>query len=90
MSVRGSTFDFSIAGDALEQHRILLEKNLQHTADISLHLSSTQDDSEVEQPRHISDPCSRLYSGKASFDIDFKDHGLMLIATWEVQDRVET
>ena len=49
MSVRGSTFDFSIAGDALEQHRILLEKNLQHTADISLHLSSTQDDSEIEQ-----------------------------------------
>lgn len=65
MPARGSTFDFSIAGDEQEQHRIQLEKNLQHT-DLSLHLSSTPDESDVEFPRHISDPHS--FSGMASFD----------------------
>lgn len=69
MPARGSAFDFSIAGDALEQHRIQLERNLQQTADISLHLSSTPDESDVELPRHISDPHSHSYSGMASFDI---------------------
>lgn len=90
MYVNSLILDFGIADDALEQHSILLEKLVQHSGDNSIHLSLPQDNLEVKQPRHISDPCSRLYSGKASFDIDFKDHGLMLIATWEVQDRVET
>ncbi|TCD64523.1 hypothetical protein EIP91_003990 [Steccherinum ochraceum] len=66
MSRRGSTIDFSIIGDALEEHRIQLEQNLQQT-DISLHLSSPRNDySDVENPRHLSDPYS--FSGIASFD----------------------
>lgn len=69
MPNRGSAFDLSIAGDELEQHRIQLERNLQHTADISIHLSSNHDESDVEMPRHISDPHSHSYSAMASFDI---------------------
>lgn len=67
MSGRGSTMDFSILGDALEEHRIRLEQNLQQT-DISLHLSSPRHDySDIEHARHRdSDPYS--FSGIASFD----------------------
>ncbi|OBZ71751.1 hypothetical protein A0H81_08633 [Grifola frondosa] len=58
MSRRSSNFEFSIQGDELEQNRIQLEHNLQHT-DLSLHLSSNPDDddySDVEYPRHNSAP----------------------------------
>jgi len=49
-----TTFEFSIPGDELEQHRIQLEQQIQNT-DISLHLSSSQgDDESVEYPRHHS------------------------------------
>lgn len=59
----GSTLDISIHGDVLEQHRIQLEHNLQHT-DLSLRLSLDSDDennrnannSSVEYPRHYSGP----------------------------------
>ncbi|OJA21501.1 hypothetical protein AZE42_03288 [Rhizopogon vesiculosus] len=49
-----TTFEFSIPGDELEQHRIQLEQQIQNT-DLSLHLSSSQgDDESVEYPRHHS------------------------------------
>jgi hypothetical protein len=49
-----TTFQFSIPGDELEQHRIQLEQQIQNT-DLSLHLSSSQgDDESVEYPRHHS------------------------------------
>ncbi|KAG1868981.1 hypothetical protein DFJ58DRAFT_742556 [Suillus subalutaceus] len=49
-----TTFEFSIPGDELEQHRIQLEQQIQNT-DLSLHLSSSQgDDDSVEYPRHNS------------------------------------
>ncbi|KAG0704780.1 hypothetical protein DFH29DRAFT_331029 [Suillus ampliporus] len=49
-----TTFEFSIAGDELENHRIRLEQQIQNT-DLSLHLSSSQgDDESVEYPRHNS------------------------------------
>ena len=56
------SFELNILGDELEQHRIQLEHNLQHT-DLSLHLSSVPDDSEpenpsIEYPRHKSGPSS--------------------------------
>ncbi|KAK7048224.1 AAA family ATPase [Favolaschia claudopus] len=57
---KSAVLDISIPGDQLEQHRIQLEHNLQHT-DLSLHLSSSHDDDEqdddtVEYPRHLSGP----------------------------------
>ncbi|GBE85280.1 hypothetical protein SCP_0704670 [Sparassis crispa] len=56
MSRHPANFEFSIRGDELEQNRIQLEHNLQHT-DLSLHLSSTpDDDTDVEYPRHNSAP----------------------------------
>ena len=56
MSRRSSNLELSIHGDQLEQDRIQLEHNLQHT-DLSLHLSSSPDDySDVEYPRHNSAP----------------------------------
>ena len=56
MSRRSSNLELSIHGDQLEQDRIQLEHNLQHT-DLSLHLSSAHDDySDVEYPRHNSAP----------------------------------
>ncbi|KAI6042627.1 hypothetical protein EDC04DRAFT_2563903 [Pisolithus marmoratus] len=60
MSRKSSHFDFSIAGDELEQRRIQLEHNLQNT-DLSLHLSSVPDEpagdnESVEYPRHYSAP----------------------------------
>ncbi|KAG2365161.1 hypothetical protein BDR07DRAFT_1399588 [Suillus spraguei] len=49
-----TTFEFSIPGDELEQHRIQLEQQIQNT-DLSLHLSSSQgDEDSVEYPRHNS------------------------------------
>ncbi|KAH9841344.1 uncharacterized protein C8Q71DRAFT_853748 [Rhodofomes roseus] len=67
MSRRSSTYELSIRGDELEQDRIQLEHNLQHT-DLSLHLSSTPADdySDVEYPRHNSAPSP--FSGFASFE----------------------
>ncbi|KAG9315545.1 hypothetical protein JVU11DRAFT_3166 [Chiua virens] len=47
--------EFSIPEDQLEQDRIQLEHNLQNT-DLSLHLSSAQDDDSLEYPRHDSAP----------------------------------
>ncbi|KAL1950096.1 hypothetical protein VTO73DRAFT_5218 [Trametes versicolor] len=67
MSRRSAALDFSIRYDELEQQRVQLEHNLQHT-DLSLHLSSSPDDySDVEYPRHNSVP-SPPYSAFASFD----------------------
>ncbi|KAI0775518.1 hypothetical protein BD413DRAFT_470828 [Trametes elegans] len=67
MSRRAAALDFSIRHDELEQQRVQLEHNLQHT-DLSLHLSSSPGDySEVEYPRHNSVP-SPPYSAFASFD----------------------
>ncbi|KAI0785196.1 hypothetical protein C8Q75DRAFT_893963 [Abortiporus biennis] len=65
MSSRASTFEPSIIGDQIEQNRIQLERNLQHT-DISLHLSNPSDASDVEYPRHISN--NHSFSAIASFD----------------------
>lgn len=62
--------DISIRGDELEQHRIQLEHNLQHT-DLSLHLSSP-DVEDVEFPRHNSGP--EQFTGFASFDQHSPDH----------------
>lgn len=67
MSRRAAALDFSIRYDELEQQRVQLEHNLQHT-DLSLHLSSSPDDySDVEYPRHNS-VNSPPYSAFASFD----------------------
>ena len=74
MYVDGYILHLSNTEDILEQHSILLEKLVQHSGDNSIHLSLPQDNLEVKQPRHISDPCSRLYSGKASFDIYFNTY----------------
>lgn len=71
MSVRSGSLEFSIRGDALEQNRIQLEQNLQHT-DLSLHLSSAPEDSDVEYPRHNSGP--QPLNGFASFDHISRDH----------------
>lgn len=66
MSRRSSALELSIHGDQLEQERIQLEHNLQHT-DLSLHLSSSHDDySDVEYPRHNSVPSP--ISGFLSFE----------------------
>ncbi|EKM49207.1 uncharacterized protein PHACADRAFT_179304 [Phanerochaete carnosa HHB-10118-sp] len=65
MSVRSGSLEFSIRGDELEQNRIQLEQNLQHT-DLSLHLSSTPSDSDVEYPRR--NPGPGPFGGFASFD----------------------
>ncbi|TFK38989.1 hypothetical protein BDQ12DRAFT_735193 [Crucibulum laeve] len=70
---KGSVLDISIRGDELEQHRIQLENNLQHT-DLSFRLSSASDDegynphqdSSVEYPRHHSGPAP--YAEFPSFD----------------------
>ena len=71
MSVRSGSLEFSIRGDELEQNRIQLEQNLQHT-DLSLHLSSTPDDSDVEYPRRNSGP--ENFVGFASFDHISRDN----------------
>ena len=66
MSRRPAHLDF-IPGDELEQQRVMLEHNLQHT-DLSLHLSSHHDSgSDVEYPRHAGVP-SPPFSAFASFD----------------------
>ena len=66
MSARSSNLELSILGDAVEEHRIQLEQNLQQT-DISLHLSSPRHDfSDIEDPRHHSEPYS--FAAIASFD----------------------
>lgn len=70
MSARSGSIEFSIRGDELEQNRIQLEQNLQHT-DISLHLSSPND-SDVEYPRHNSGP--EQFAGFASFDHISRDN----------------
>ena len=71
MSVRSGSLDLSIHGDELEQNRIQLEQNLQHT-DLSLHLSSAPEDSDVEYPRHNSNP--ERFTGFVSFDHMSRDH----------------
>lgn len=72
---RSANFELSIPEDELEQDRILLEHNLQHT-NISLHLSSTAPEdsssSDVEYPRHNMGPTA--FAGLASFDRPSRDH----------------
>lgn len=78
--------ELNIPGDELEQSRIQLEHNLQHT-DLSLHLSSVPDDyhqgsvggddadnnnDSIEYPRHNSGPSP--FSGFASFEHPSRDH----------------
>lgn len=65
-----STVDISIRGDELEQNRIQLENNLQHT-DLSLHLTSPDVD-DIEFPRHNSGP--EQYNGFMSFEHQSQDH----------------
>ncbi|KAJ3559487.1 hypothetical protein NM688_g313 [Phlebia brevispora] len=65
-----SDVDISIRGDELEQHRIQLENNLQHT-DLSLHLTSPDVD-DVEFPRHNSGP--EQFNGFMSFEHPSQDH----------------
>jgi hypothetical protein len=72
MSARSGSFEFSIQGDELERNRIQLERNLQHT-DLSLHLSSAPEDSDVEYPRHNSGPEQR-FTGFTSFEQMSRDH----------------
>lgn len=68
---KGSVLDVSIRGDELENHRIRLENNLQHT-NLSLRLSSISDDEEydnnqsIEYPRHNSGPTT--FPDFASFE----------------------
>ncbi|KAJ7644256.1 hypothetical protein FB45DRAFT_1053047 [Roridomyces roridus] len=52
---KSPVLDMSIREDRLEHDRIQLEHNLQHT-DLSLHLSSQEDDASIEYPRHNSAP----------------------------------
>ncbi|KAJ7212269.1 hypothetical protein GGX14DRAFT_448485 [Mycena pura] len=66
---KSPVLDISIRGDQLEQDRIQLEHNLQHT-DISLHLSSHDDDT-VEYPRHNSAPSA--FPDFISFDQRSRD-----------------
>jgi hypothetical protein len=71
---QSANYDFSIHGDELENHRIQLEQNLQHT-DLSLHLSSSQDGndySDIEFARHNSGPPT--FGGFASFEHPSRDH----------------
>ena len=84
MSRRSAHLDFSIRGDELEHQRVMLEHNLQHT-DLSLHLSSHHDDSEIEYPRHNAAP-SPPFSAFASFDHrsgdDFDPHDQSRFNAW--------
>ncbi|KAI0643104.1 hypothetical protein C8Q79DRAFT_1075347 [Trametes meyenii] len=85
MSRRSSALDLSIRHDELEQQRVQLEHNLQHT-DLSLHLSSSPDDySDVEYPRHNSVHLPP-YSAFASFDRrsgdDFDPHEQSRFQAW--------
>ncbi|OCH92589.1 hypothetical protein OBBRIDRAFT_886090 [Obba rivulosa] len=72
MSRRSSLYEYSIRGDETEQHRIQLEHNLRHNTDLSIHLSSTNDDSDVEYPRH--NPGPNPFSPYASFEQRTRDH----------------
>ncbi|KAJ7758561.1 hypothetical protein DFH07DRAFT_1060422 [Mycena maculata] len=67
---KSRVLDTSIRGDKLEHDRIQLEHNLQHT-DLSLHLSSHDDDS-VEYPRHNSAPSA--FPDFISFDQRSRDN----------------
>ncbi|KAI0629912.1 hypothetical protein C8Q77DRAFT_1065021 [Trametes polyzona] len=87
MPRRAAALDFNIRHDELEQQRVQLEHNLQlqHT-DLSLHLSSSQDDySDVEYPRRNSEH-SPPYSAFASFDHrsgdDFDPHEQSRFQAW--------
>ncbi|KAI0819182.1 hypothetical protein BC628DRAFT_1333636 [Trametes gibbosa] len=85
MPRRAAALDFSIRHDELEQQRVQLEHNLQHT-DLSLHLSSSPGDySDVEYPRHNS-AHSPPYSAFASFDYrsgdDFDPHEQSRFQPW--------
>ncbi|OSD02411.1 hypothetical protein PYCCODRAFT_1410888 [Trametes coccinea BRFM310] len=85
MSRRAANLDLSIRYDELEQQRVQLENNLQHT-DLSLHLSSSPGDySDVEYPRHNS-VHSPPYSAFASFDHrsgdDFDPHEQSRFQAW--------
>ncbi|KAH9849526.1 hypothetical protein C2E23DRAFT_737239 [Lenzites betulinus] len=97
MPRRAAPLDFSIHNDELEQQRVQLENNLQHT-DISLHLSSPGDYSDVEYPRHNS-AHSPPYSAFASFDYrsgdDFDPHEQSRFQAWsyhtaDAEDGVHT
>ncbi|KAH9891935.1 hypothetical protein C8Q73DRAFT_763436 [Cubamyces lactineus] len=85
MPRRAAALDLSIRHDELEQQRVQLEHNLQHT-DLSLHLSSSPGDfSDVEYPRHNSMP-SPPFSAFASFDHrsgdDFDPHEQSRFQAW--------
>jgi len=53
--------DLNISGDEEEQHRIQLEHNLQNT-ELSLRLSSLDDNESIEYPRHYSGRTSPEFS----------------------------
>ncbi|TFY70332.1 hypothetical protein EVG20_g2673 [Dentipellis fragilis] len=82
------SFDINILGDELEQSRIALEHNLQHT-DLSLHLSSApdadNDDYSIEYPRHHSGP-DPSFSAFHSVDRDERsfvsEEGLSHLHAW--------
>ncbi|KAJ7069924.1 hypothetical protein C8F01DRAFT_537008 [Mycena amicta] len=75
MKRHSTTLDTSIRNDRLEQDRIQLEHNLQHT-DLSLHLSSN--DTSVEYPRHAPPP----------FHNDFIDFDRHEESPWSYEDGV--
>jgi len=83
--------EFSIPGDELEQHRIQLEHNLQHT-DLSLHLSSVPDDDagdneSLEYPRH--GPVPDLFPVFPSFDRHSRENmdlDASHIRAWSIHD----
>lgn len=92
MTRKSAPFDFCIPGDELEQHRIQLEHNLQHT-DLSFHLSSVPDEVDgeaesVEYPRHHSGPspfpdyASLEHHSRENFDYDGHSH----LHPWSIHD----
>ncbi|PCH40313.1 hypothetical protein WOLCODRAFT_162258 [Wolfiporia cocos MD-104 SS10] len=93
MSRRPANLELSIRGDELEQHRIQLEHNLQHT-DLSLHLSSTPDEdiSDVEIPRH--NIASITNDALASFEQrsgdQFDPNGDSQYQTWDYYNQDES
>ena len=75
---KSSLLDLSIRGDELENRRIQLEHDLQHTAgELSFRLSPVSDDEEgchnqsVEYPRHTSGPS---FPDFTSFESASRDH----------------
>ncbi|KII90515.1 hypothetical protein PLICRDRAFT_39079 [Plicaturopsis crispa FD-325 SS-3] len=68
----GVSLDFSIAGDELEQRRIALERNLQHTDNLSLRLSSAPPSSAEydsdNNSNHYQDRTMRQYGDSEEED----------------------